>query len=193
MASASPILELGLILLAAAALGWFARRIGLPAVIGYLLLGVIVSPFTPGVVADREQIQLLADVGVVLLLFEVGIEVDLLRLRREQRRRAQRHLSRLAEFPAASFRRRPGPARTAGAGPSAKSHAKPVVELDVPDWVETGGPPRSNMSAAALRCRVTNNRPASVHVADPRYTAGPGNVPEGQQQIKEGSCRRFDN
>jgi CPA2 family monovalent cation:H+ antiporter-2 len=43
-----------------------------------------VSPFTPGYVANREQIQLLADFGVVLLLFEVGIEVDLLRLRREQ-------------------------------------------------------------------------------------------------------------
>jgi CPA2 family monovalent cation:H+ antiporter-2 len=78
-------MEFGLILLAAAALGWIARRIGLPAVTGYLLLGVVVSPFTPGVVADRQQIQLLADVGVVLLLFEVGIEVDLARIRREQR------------------------------------------------------------------------------------------------------------
>ena len=66
-------------------LGWVARRLGLPAVVGYLLLGVAVSPFTPGYVADREQIQLLADVGVVLLLFEVGIEVDLARIRREQR------------------------------------------------------------------------------------------------------------
>jgi len=44
-----------------------------------------VSPFTPGYVADRAQIELLADVGVVLLLFEVGIEVDIGRLRREQR------------------------------------------------------------------------------------------------------------
>jgi CPA2 family monovalent cation:H+ antiporter-2 len=83
--TARPILELGLVLLAAAALGWAARRIGLPAVVGYLALGVAVSPFTPGFVADREQIQLLADVGVVLLLFEVGIEVDLARIRREQR------------------------------------------------------------------------------------------------------------
>lgn len=48
---------------------------GLPAVVGYLLLGLAVSPFTPGYVADRHQIELLADVGVVLLLFEVGIEV----------------------------------------------------------------------------------------------------------------------
>jgi CPA2 family monovalent cation:H+ antiporter-2 len=85
METAPSILEIGLVLLGAAGLGWLARRVGLPAVVGYLLLGVVVSPFTPGYVADRHQIQLLADLGVVLLLFEVGIEVDLTRIRREQR------------------------------------------------------------------------------------------------------------
>jgi CPA2 family monovalent cation:H+ antiporter-2 len=80
------ILEIGALLLAAAAAGWLARRLTLPAVIGYLALGLVVSPFTPGYVADREQLQLLADLGVVLLLFEVGIEVDPWRLRREHGR-----------------------------------------------------------------------------------------------------------
>lgn len=79
------ILDIGLVLLAAAAGGWIARRIGLPAVVGYLAVGLLVSPFTPGYVADREQIHLLADVGVALLLFEVGIEIDIDRLRTEQR------------------------------------------------------------------------------------------------------------
>lgn len=79
------ILELGLVLLAAVAAGWVARRLGLPAVVGYLVLGFAVSPFTPGYVADRERLQLLADLGVVLLLFEVGIELDPLQLHREQR------------------------------------------------------------------------------------------------------------
>ncbi len=83
MGNAGTILEIGLVLLAAAGLGSLARRAGLPAVVGYLAVGVAVSPFTPGYVADRHQIELLADVGVVLLLFEVGIEVDLRRLRRE--------------------------------------------------------------------------------------------------------------
>jgi CPA2 family monovalent cation:H+ antiporter-2 len=83
--TAGPILEIGVLLLAASVAGWIARRLTLPAVIGYLVLGVVVSPFTPGYVADREQLQLLADLGVVLLLFEVGIEVDLLRIRAEQR------------------------------------------------------------------------------------------------------------
>ena len=84
MATAPIVLDIGLVLLLAAALGWVARRLGLPSVVGYLAAGLAVSPFTPGYVADHEQIELLADVGVVLLLFEVGIEVDLGRLRREQ-------------------------------------------------------------------------------------------------------------
>ena len=79
------IAELGGLLLAAAAAGFLARRIGLPAVIGYLLVGVAVSPFTPGFIVHREQLHVLADIGVILLLFEVGIEIDVMRLRREQR------------------------------------------------------------------------------------------------------------
>jgi len=82
-ATAPGILEIGLLLILAGAAGWLARRIGLPAVIGYLAFGLAVSPFTPGYVADRAQLQLLADVGVILLLFEVGMEVDVGRLRRE--------------------------------------------------------------------------------------------------------------
>jgi CPA2 family monovalent cation:H+ antiporter-2 len=78
-----PIFELGVLLLLAAFAGWAARRFRLPAIVGYLAVGLLVSPFTPGYVADRNQLQLLADVGVVLLLFEVGIEVDVNRLRRE--------------------------------------------------------------------------------------------------------------
>jgi K+:H+ antiporter len=81
--TAPQILELGAVLLLAAWAGWAARRAGLPAVLGYLGVGLAISPFTPGYVADHQQLQLFADVGVVLLLFEVGIEVDVARLRRE--------------------------------------------------------------------------------------------------------------
>ena len=85
MPQAVPVLEIGVVLLAAALAGAVSRRLGLPAVLGYLLVGLFVGPFTPGYVADRHQIQVLADVGVVLLLFEVGIELDLRALRREPR------------------------------------------------------------------------------------------------------------
>jgi CPA2 family monovalent cation:H+ antiporter-2 len=83
--SAPLVLDVGIVLLAAATLGYGARRIGLPSVAGYLLTGLLVSPFTPGFVADGNQLSLLADIGVVLLLFEVGIEIDLKRISREQR------------------------------------------------------------------------------------------------------------
>lgn len=83
-ATAPIIMELGLLLLGAAAAGWLVRRIGLPGVIGYLAVGIVVSPFTPGFVAHREELEILANIGVILLLFEVGIEIDLVRLQREQ-------------------------------------------------------------------------------------------------------------
>jgi CPA2 family monovalent cation:H+ antiporter-2 len=82
--TAPAILEIGLLLLLAVGAGWLARRLGLPAVLGSLVVGLIVSPFTPGYVADRRQLQVLADVGVVLLLFEVGIEIDPVRLVRNR-------------------------------------------------------------------------------------------------------------
>jgi CPA2 family monovalent cation:H+ antiporter-2 len=75
-ASAPAILEIGLVLLAAACAGLLMRRLGLPAVVGYMVVGLLVSPFTPGYAVDRHQLQLFADIGVVLLLFEVGIEID---------------------------------------------------------------------------------------------------------------------
>ena len=81
--TAITVLEVGTILLAAAAAGWVARRLTLPAIVGYLAVGLAVSPFTPGYVADRTQVELFAEVGAILLLFEVGIEVDLDELRRE--------------------------------------------------------------------------------------------------------------
>ena len=84
--TAPAVFEIGFVLLLAAIAGWLARRLGLPAVLGYLAVGVVVSPFTPGYTADRHQLQLFADVGVVLLLFEVGIELDPLELQRERGR-----------------------------------------------------------------------------------------------------------
>lgn len=77
------VLDVGAVLLVAATSGLLARKIGLPAIVGYLVTGLVVSPFTPGFVADSKQIAILADIGVVLLLFEVGIEIDLKRIKNE--------------------------------------------------------------------------------------------------------------
>jgi len=53
--------------------GLIARRIGLPSIVGYLLAGVVIGPFTPGFVGDLELITELAELGVIFLMFGVGI------------------------------------------------------------------------------------------------------------------------
>ncbi|MES2472571.1 MAG: cation:proton antiporter, partial [Pseudomonadota bacterium] len=50
-------------------MGTAAQRLKLPPLVGYLLAGVIIGPFTPGFIADTHLTQQLADVGVILLMF----------------------------------------------------------------------------------------------------------------------------
>ena len=57
--------------------GLFARRLKLPALVGYLLAGIVIGPFTPGFVGDLHTIQELAEIGVIFLLFGVGLHFSL--------------------------------------------------------------------------------------------------------------------
>jgi CPA2 family monovalent cation:H+ antiporter-2 len=58
-------------------LGFLAVRVRLPALVGYLLAGVIIGPFTPGFVADAAIAAQLAEIGVMLLMFGVGLHFSL--------------------------------------------------------------------------------------------------------------------
>ena len=58
-------------------LGFLAVRLRLPALVGYLLAGVIIGPFTPGFVADAGIAAQLAEIGVMLLMFGVGLHFSL--------------------------------------------------------------------------------------------------------------------
>ncbi len=58
-------------------LGFIAVRLKLPALVGYLIAGVIVGPATPGFVADIELSRQLAEIGVMLLMFGVGLHFSL--------------------------------------------------------------------------------------------------------------------
>ncbi|WP_295855935.1 YbaL family putative K(+) efflux transporter [uncultured Xylophilus sp.] len=58
-------------------LGFIATKARLPALVGYLLAGVIIGPFTPGFVADAEIAAQLAEIGVMLLMFGVGLHFSL--------------------------------------------------------------------------------------------------------------------
>ncbi|RZL92483.1 MAG: Kef family K(+) transporter [Variovorax sp.] len=57
--------------------GFIAVRVRLPALVGYLLAGVIIGPFTPGFVADAAIAAQLAEIGVMLLMFGVGLHFSL--------------------------------------------------------------------------------------------------------------------
>lgn len=57
--------------------GFLAAKLRLPALVGYLLAGVIIGPFTPGFVADAGIAAQLAEIGVMLLMFGVGLHFSL--------------------------------------------------------------------------------------------------------------------
>lgn len=57
--------------------GFLASRLKLPIIAGYLFTGVILGPFTPGLVADPEIARELAEIGVMLLMFGVGLHFSL--------------------------------------------------------------------------------------------------------------------
>lgn len=66
-------------------LGMLAQRLRLPPLVGYLVAGIVAGPYTPGFVADTALAQQLAEIGVILLMFGVGVHFsldDLLAVRR---------------------------------------------------------------------------------------------------------------
>jgi CPA2 family monovalent cation:H+ antiporter-2 len=70
---------------AALVLGYITQRMGLSPIVGYLLAGTLVGPYTPGFVADAALAEQLAEIGVILLMFGVGLQFhveELLAVRR---------------------------------------------------------------------------------------------------------------
>jgi CPA2 family monovalent cation:H+ antiporter-2 len=68
----------------AIAVVWFFHRIKIPSLVGFLAAGVLIGPGGLGLIAQRSDIDLLAEIGVVLLLFSIGLEFslkDLIRIR----------------------------------------------------------------------------------------------------------------
>jgi monovalent cation:H+ antiporter-2, CPA2 family len=85
MHQAELILTLAGALTAALGVGLLTQRLGLSPIVGYLLAGVLVGPHTPGFVANPTFAEQLAEIGVVLLMFGVGLQLhveELLAVRR---------------------------------------------------------------------------------------------------------------
>jgi CPA2 family monovalent cation:H+ antiporter-2 len=77
MHEATLLIDIAVALVAAFIGGVLARRIGLPTIVGYLLAGIVIGPFTPGFVGDLDTISQLAELGVIFLMFGVGLHFSL--------------------------------------------------------------------------------------------------------------------
>ena len=71
------ILTLTVGLAAALLFGFLALKVRLPAMVGYIVAGLLIGPYTPGYVADRAIANQLSEIGVILLMFGVGMHFHL--------------------------------------------------------------------------------------------------------------------
>jgi CPA2 family monovalent cation:H+ antiporter-2 len=77
--------ELVILLAASVLIIFISHRIRLPSVVGFLLTGILIGPGGFSLVKDTETIDVLAEIGVIMLLFMIGLEFTLDRLKRIQR------------------------------------------------------------------------------------------------------------
>ncbi len=73
---------LALVLLAALAAAWLVQRVRQPPLVGFLAAGILLGPYGLGLVKDVSAVETLAEVGVVLLLFTVGLDLSVSSIRR---------------------------------------------------------------------------------------------------------------
>ncbi len=75
--------DLAIVFLAAVAGGTLARMAGQPLILGYVLGGIAIGPFTPGpTISEPHAFELFADIGVILLMFSIGLEFSVKELAR---------------------------------------------------------------------------------------------------------------
>lgn len=71
------LIQLAIVLTAGMAGGSLARAVRAPVMVGFLVAGIIIGPHTPGIVADAASVTTVANFGVVLLMFSVGLQFSL--------------------------------------------------------------------------------------------------------------------
>jgi len=76
-----PIVSIAILLAAALVGGMIAHRLRQPVILGYLLVGIAVGPYSLGLVSDLELVETVATVGVALLMFTLGLEISVGQLR----------------------------------------------------------------------------------------------------------------
>ena len=76
--------DLAVVMLVAGLVGWACHRVGLSAVVGFLVAGMVIGPHTPpfSLVSSPENIETLAQIGLIFLMFSIGMGLSLRKLRR---------------------------------------------------------------------------------------------------------------
>src|SRR3954462_5263524 len=76
--------DLAVVLIVAGVVGWCCQRVGLSVIVGFLVAGMVVGPYTPpfSIVSNPERIETLAQLGLVFLMFSIGMRLSLRKLRR---------------------------------------------------------------------------------------------------------------
>src|ERR1700731_5387916 len=80
MGQNDPLLQILILLAASVGVVAGVRKLALPAILGYLVVGMLLGPHALALAVDNETTQLLADFGVVFLVFTLGLEFSLPRL-----------------------------------------------------------------------------------------------------------------
>jgi len=75
-----------IILVSGLIFGFLAHRIKIPPILGYIVAGILIGPYTGGItVSDVKQIEMLAEIGVALLLFSIGLDLSFKEIREVRR------------------------------------------------------------------------------------------------------------
>ena len=72
--------DLLLLLLASVPIAFIFNRLRLPTIVGFMITGVLIGPYGLGLIKDAQAIEVLAEIGIVLLLFTIGLEFSLRRI-----------------------------------------------------------------------------------------------------------------
>ena len=77
MDSVKFLLDLSILLFTAKAFGLLAKRIGVPEVVGQIVAGLVFGPALLGVVQETDFLEQMAEIGVMMIMFEAGLNTDL--------------------------------------------------------------------------------------------------------------------
>lgn len=74
--------DIVIILFSAVVIIVICSKLKIPSVVGFLLTGIIIGPYTTGIIKDTHDIELLAEIGIVPMMFIIGIEFSIKKLNR---------------------------------------------------------------------------------------------------------------